>query len=114
MSDAPPNTLKADIRSSLIASANGTIDLIKKAEKSDPDLAASLKAKSLIGSKSVWAPLATWLVSLAATKLGLGLDADTSAEISSLLAYVVVVICRYVTRSPIGGVVSAPQATGLS
>lgn len=110
MSDTTTKT-KAMIRDNLIKDAASLPDLIAKAESVDPNLAASLQAKSLIGSKSVWAPLATWAVTSIATHYGIGWDEGTSTLIASLLAYVAVIVCRYFTRSPIGGVVTAPKAT---
>lgn len=95
------------LRNELIAQANSLPHLIDLAEKSDPQLAESLTSKSLIGSKSVWAPAATWLVTQAVGYFGLGWDASTSAMVSSLLAWVAVVITRYFTRAPIGGVLTA-------
>lgn len=99
------------LRSSLIASANGLPDLIAKAEVNDPQLAESLTAKSLIGSKSIWAPAIAWGVTQAVAYFGLGWDTGTSAMVSSLLAWAVVIIVRYFTRAPIGGVLTAaPKA----
>lgn len=106
MADNPTPAL----RSSLIAMANGLPDLIAKAEKDDPQLAESLTAKSLIGSKSIWAPALAWGVTQAVAYFGLGWDAGTSAMVSSLLAWGVVIVVRYYTRAPIGGVITANPA----
>lgn len=97
---------KAAVRNALLAGATGTADLLAKAETADPALKAALTEKSLIGSKSVWMPLATWFVTQGVAGLGLGWDAATSTMMASLLAYVAVVGCRIVTRSPIGGILT--------
>lgn len=94
------------IRNALISTANNLPDLIAMAQKSDPQLAESLTAKSLLGSKSVWAPPAAWLVAQGVGYLGLGWDASTSAMVSTLLAWGVVIVVRYFTRAPIGGIVT--------
>lgn len=110
MSDTKPNTSKAALRDMIVADANSVPDLISKAEKADPDLAASLTAKALIGSKSIWAPLATAIVSWAVTRYGIAFDPDTSTLVSGLLAWLASVVCRYFTRAPIGGIVTVPAA----
>lgn len=97
------------IRDNLVRDASSVPDLIAKAEAIDPNLAASLQAKALLGSKTVWAPLATWIVTSVVSYFGVGWDETTSTMIASLLAWAAVIVCRYLTRSPIGGIVTAPK-----
>jgi hypothetical protein len=88
----------------IIAGAKSLPDLIQQAEVYDPNLAESLTEKSLIGSKTAWAPLLTWSVTATASHYGIGWDAATSTMIASLLSYGVLLVVRYFTRSPIGSV----------
>lgn len=107
MADAAPPT----VRNSLFAAAQNFPHYLELAKAGDPQFAESLTSKSLIGSKSVWAPAITWGVTQAVTYFGIGWDAGTSAMVSSLLAWAVVIIVRYFTRAPIGGVLTAtPKA----
>jgi hypothetical protein len=98
------------IRDSIVKDAQSLPDLIERAESVDPALAKSLSEKSLVGSKSVWAPAATWVVTWGASHFGLGWDQNTCALVASLLAWVAVIGARYVTRSPIGGVFKVTNA----
>lgn len=69
---------------------------------SDQAPAEIITEKSLIGSKSVWYPLCSWVVSAVVLRYGIGIDEATSAEVSSLLAYFIVIAVRAVTHLPIG------------
>jgi len=92
------------IRDAIFKNATGEANFIASAKALDPPLAASLTEKSLLGSKSVWFPLFAWLLTALVGRLGIGLDPDTVAYIASVLAYLVVIAVRYITRSPIGSV----------
>ena len=86
--------MQLEIRNYIAKTAEDWPHFVELAEDSDPDLAASLKSKALVGSKSVWAPLATWAVSMAVSYYGLAWDSSTCAMLSSLLAYLVTVAVR--------------------
>jgi hypothetical protein len=90
------------MRDSVIRDAKNLPDLIAGANKFAPDLAASLTEKSLLGSKTAWAPLITGGVSVLVSHYGLGWDDATTGEVSGILTYLVVLAVRCVTRSPIG------------
>lgn len=96
----------------IIAAAKNLPDLISKAQTFDPPLAQSLIEKSLLGSKTAWAPLITWGVSAAASRYGVGWDVATSSMVASLLSYGVLLVVRYFTRSPIGSILpkAVPEA----
>ena len=96
--------MREELRDYIAKSATSWGHFLALAEETDPALKASLTEKTLIGSKSVWAPLATWSVTAAATYYGLNLDPATCTTLASLLAYIIVVLMRCVTRSPVGGV----------
>lgn len=100
--------MREELRDYIAKSATSWEHFLALAEETDPALKASVTEKTLIGSKSVWAPLATWAITATAAYYGLNLDPATCTTLASLLAYIIVVLMRYVTRSPIGGVFRVP------
>ena len=93
-----------------ITAAKDATTLLANLQAAGSPMADSLKAKSLIGSRTVWYPLLMWVVTWLASHYGLGLDNATDASAASLLSYGVVVACRRVTRSPIGSFLPASAA----
>lgn len=92
------------IQDQIVAEAKSLPDLIAAAQAVDPNLAASLTPKSLVGSKTAILPLVTWAVAAAASHYGLGWDEGTSATVASAVSYLVLLGVRTVTRSPIGSI----------
>jgi hypothetical protein len=82
--------------------------LINKAKDVDPQLAESLTEKALIWSKTVWATPVSLVVSWVVSHYALGWDADTSALVTGVVTWGVVTGVRYISRAPIGGILSVP------
>ncbi len=102
---------KQELRSDIIRGAQSGVDLLQKAQASDPQLAASLTEKSLAGSKTVWFPPISFAVIWAASHYGIAMDPETSTMISGLVSWLVLVGCRYVSRSSIGSVLPTAAKT---
>ncbi len=90
-------------RDRIIADARSLPDLIAKAKQVDPQLAQQLTEKPLIASKTVWGTALTMGVSWAATRYGLGWDANTCALVSGLLVLGTSAAIRRITAGPIKG-----------
>lgn len=98
-------------RDNLIAQAHSLPDLISKAETFDPAFAAALKGKALVASKTVWGTAATMALSWAASRYGLGWDADTCGLVSGVLTMAATAGLRYITTGPVTGIVTAKPPT---
>lgn len=92
------------IRNDLVRGAQSLPDLVHQAKTLDPHLAESLTEKSLVGSKTVWGPPISFGVIWLGSHYGLGWDDQTCAMLSGLISWVVLVGCRYVSRSSIGSI----------
>ena len=92
------------VRDQVIADAKSLPDLIARAQKDAPDLAAQLTAKPLAASKTMYGTAASLLVSWAITKWGLGWDANTAALASGIIVMIATGLLRAITASPIAGI----------
>lgn len=101
-STLPPE--KQDLRSAMVRGAKSLPDLVTQAKAIDPQLAESLTEKSLVGSKTVWGPPISFGVIWLGSHYGLGWDDQTCAMISGVISWLVLVGCRYVSRSSIGSI----------
>ena len=121
---APP----ISVRDQVIADAKSLPDLIAKAQSIDPGLAAQLTAKSLVASKTPYGTIAFTAVAWLAAHYGLACPVtvtqsvtsgtitliqgcwtpDTINMLSGLAAmagaFIGSAVMRYVTKSPIGGI----------
>lgn len=101
----------APIRDQIVADAKSLPDLITKAQAYDPALAKQLVAKPLIASKTFWGVTITTLLTPIVARYGLGWDQNTVELVSGAVVVLVTAIMRYITASPISGVVSTPKAS---
>lgn len=106
----PPAATLGDMA---VAQAKSIPDLIAKAKVLDPGLAAALTPKALIASKSPAGTLLAGGLAFVAGRYGLGWDEVTCDMLAGLAVLLGGYVMRYVTKSPIGGVVSVttPPAT---
>ena len=102
MSGTPPTT-----RDKLVADARSLPDLIAKAQMVDPALAEQLTNKSLLASKSPPGTLIAGVVAWLAAKYGLGWDQATCDLIAGVAVLLGGYAMRYITKSPIGGIIKA-------
>lgn len=92
-----------------VSAANDVPTLIAGLKAVDSPLADQLQAKSLIGSKTFWAPIVTHAVTWAVGYWGLQWDAATTEAVAGLISWALMVAARYVARSPIGSILPATK-----
>ena len=94
------------VRDQVIADAKSLPDLIAKAQTVDPALAEQLTAKSLAASKTPWGTLASGIIGWLVAHYGLGWDSATCDLVAGGAVLLGSYAMRYVTKSPIGGILS--------
>lgn len=100
----------APTRDQLVASATSLNSLIQTAESADPALAAQLKTKAALYSKTNWAVPLSMLLTWLGTKYGIALDADTQTAVTVAVGTVVTWIMRRFTKGAVSGVIATPVA----
>jgi hypothetical protein len=105
---------QTDLKSRMIENARSLPHLISMAREASPSFAAQLQPKALVASKTVWGTILLPLLTFVSAKYGLGWDDDTCTTIAGLVVAGCAVVFRWMTKGPIGGVVSAgPEASAI-
>lgn len=92
------------LRDRIVREAMSFPGLIQTAVAMDPELARMLIGKSLVYSKSIYAPVITGIIVWLVTRYRLGWSEDFSAGLSAVLIFSVSAVVRYFTAGPITGI----------
>ena len=93
-----------------VAAASNLPQLVAGLAAVDPALAEQLTGKAMIGSRSIYAPVATAGVTWLVGRFGLAWDPNTCALVSGLAVFAASVLFRKITNSPITGWFHAAKA----
>jgi len=106
-------TLVANLQTAAVNGAKDVPEAVKAIATLDPGLSQYLAGQSALGSKTVWAPIASYAVTWAVGKFGLGWDTATTNEIAGLVAVALMLAARWVASGPITSILlkSAPGPT---
>src|SRR5581483_899173 len=86
-----------------VADAKSLPELVTKLNTVDPALAQSIEGKALVASRTPWGVVIGFGVAWAASKYGLGWDADLCALVSGVAVLAAGYVMRLVTAGPIRG-----------
>ena len=95
------SSLRANLETATRNGANDVPDVVQAVAPFYPGLQAFLDGQSALGSKTVWAPIATYAVTWAVGAWGLNWDAAFTNEVAGLVAVALMLACRWVASGPI-------------
>lgn len=98
-------------RDDIVSAAQSLPDLVSKAQAFDPAVAAALTPKALISSKTPIGIIVTYIVTLIASKYGLGWDPDFCQMAAGIGVLAAAYVMRRITVSPISGIFKAKPLT---